>query len=107
LWSDKDYRGRSIVLGQGVHNLRDYNFNDDANSGVLYSSVDNAPFAEKYYRRLNEPHVFWWGNGFTCHVKDPAQMERFGGFAQVILVSPNVDIPGSYTNGQIAPDCGG
>jgi hypothetical protein len=50
LWSDKDYRGRSIVLGQGVHNLRDYNFNDDANSGVLYSSVDNAPFAEKYYR---------------------------------------------------------
>ena len=93
LWADSDYGGKLIMLGNGEYpNLDAYGFNDNANSAGYYSGT-NVVFQGKYYRKVNAPEVYFYGSKFTCHVTDPAQMERFGGFDQVVVVSPNINIP--------------
>jgi hypothetical protein len=51
-----------------------------------------AGFADGFYRRNNDPTVFWLRGGQACRVTNPAQMQRFGGFAQVRLVGPQADL---------------
>lgn len=97
LWSDSNYSGRIIVLGRGNYDLNDYNLNDDANSVAIYSGT-NAPFKNKFYKKINDSAVYWFGDNGTCHVRDPDQMNRFGGFGIVNLVSPNVNIPNANVN---------
>jgi hypothetical protein len=98
LWAESNYSGRSVVLGPGDYDLNAYRFGDNANSVAYYEGTSTVPFQNKYYKNINDHAVYWYGRNFTCHVTGPAQMERFGGFDQVVLVSPNIRIPNANVN---------
>lgn len=63
-----------------------------------------------FYRRSNQPHIYRLAGergevpvlgDRICHVANPRQMERFGGFGQVIVVPPDANLETGRGRGSI------
>jgi hypothetical protein len=88
LWSEPNYQGRTIVLGPGKHNLKDYGFERTASSGAVYVYNDGTvPFFNKYYKYANEPRTFLVGAKTRCFIADDAQMQRMNVKPEAVIVA--------------------
>jgi Beta/Gamma crystallin len=88
LWSEPNYQGRTIVLGPGKYNLKDYGFERVASSGAVYVYNDGAvPFFNKYYKYSNESRVFLVGAKTRCFIADDAQMQRLNIQPEAVIIA--------------------
>lgn len=62
--------------------------------------IGKCAWPDGFFRRSNLPHVYklFDTKRSYCHVTDPQQMERFGGFSKVRVVSPDSSLEQGRSN---------